>query len=119
MEMAWQERTVEIMREEFVKRALSMEKSKAALCREYGISRPTGDKWISRFLAGEPMSNQSRAPQTQARRVSAAMEADIVRMRQKYPALGAVKIRKIMDNEGYPNLPSARTINISFTGTIS
>lgn len=50
--MAWQERTVEIMREEFVKRALSMEKSKAALCREYGISRPTGDKWISRFLAG-------------------------------------------------------------------
>lgn len=60
--MAWQERTVEIMREEFVKRALSMEKSKAALCREYGISRPTGDKWISRFLAGEPMSNQSRAP---------------------------------------------------------
>ena len=53
--MAWQERTVEIMREEFVKRALSMEKSKAALCREYGSSRPTGDKWISRFLAGEPM----------------------------------------------------------------
>ena len=74
--MAWQERTVEIMREEFVKRALSMEKSKAALCREYGISRPTGDKWISRFLAGEPMSNQSRAPQIQARRVSAAAEAD-------------------------------------------
>ena len=36
--MAWQERTVEIMREEFVKRALSMEKSKAALCREYGIN---------------------------------------------------------------------------------
>ena len=57
--MAWQERTVEIMREEFVKRALSMEKSKAALCREYGISRPTGDKWIRRFLAGEPKSNQS------------------------------------------------------------
>ena len=112
--MAWQERTVEIMREEFVKRALSMEKSKAALCREYGISRPTGDKWISRFLAGEPMSNQSRAPQIQARRVSAAMEADIVRMRQKYPALGAVKIRKIMDNDGYPNLPSARTINNIF-----
>ena len=112
--MAWQERTVEIMREEFVKRALSMEKSKAALCREYGISRPTGDKWISRFLAGEPMSNQSRAPQIQARRVSAAMEADIVRMRQKYPALGAVKIRKIMDNDGYPNLPSTRTINNIF-----
>lgn len=62
MEMAWQERTVEIMREEFVKRALSMEKSKAALCREYGISRPTGDKWISRFLAGEPCKIKAGRP---------------------------------------------------------
>lgn len=60
--MAWQERTVEIMREEFVKRALSMEKSKAALCREYGISRPTGDKWISRFLAGSPCQIKAGRP---------------------------------------------------------
>jgi len=42
--MAWDERTVEQMREEFVRRVLAQERSKAALCREYGISRPTGDK---------------------------------------------------------------------------
>ena len=41
--MAWEERTVEQMREEFVRRVLAQEQSKAALCREYGISRPTGD----------------------------------------------------------------------------
>lgn len=40
------------MREEFVKRVLLHEKSKSALCREYGISRPTGDKWVIRYLAG-------------------------------------------------------------------
>ena len=51
--MAWEERTVEHMREEFVRRVLAKEASKAALCREYGISRPTGDKWLQRYLDGD------------------------------------------------------------------
>ena len=50
--MAWEERTVKAMRKEFVQRVLAKEKSKAALCREYGISRPTGDKWVRRFQEG-------------------------------------------------------------------
>lgn len=112
--MAWEERTAEHMREEFVRRVLAKEKSKAALCREYGISRPTGDKWIQRYLEGETLSNQSRAPHSQARRVTEEMETDIVQMRRKYPALGAVKIRKIMENEGRQDLPSARTFNNIF-----
>lgn len=53
--MAWEERTVKEMREEFVRRVLAREKSKAALCREYGISRPTGDKWLQRFQEGQPL----------------------------------------------------------------
>lgn len=112
--MAWEERTVEHMREEFVRRVLAKEASKAALCREYGISRPTGDKWLQRYLDGDSLSNQSRAPHNQARRVTEEMEANIVQMRHKYPALGAVKIRKIMENEGYQGLPSARTFNNIF-----
>ena len=47
--MPWEDKTVEETRLEFVKRVLSKEKSKSALCREYGISRPTGDKWIERY----------------------------------------------------------------------
>ena len=112
--MAWGERTVEQMREEFVKRVLAGEATKAALCREYGISRPTGDKWLQRYLEGQSFSDRSRAPQKQARRITEDVEADIVQMRRQYPALGAVKIRKIMENEGYPSLPSARTINNIF-----
>ena len=50
--MPWKEKGLKTMREEFVKRVLSQEKSKSALCKEYGISRPTGDKWIARYLAG-------------------------------------------------------------------
>ena len=53
--MPWEETVIVTMREEFVKRVLSHEKSKAELCREYGISRPTGDKWIERYLNGQPL----------------------------------------------------------------
>ena len=35
--MAWEERTVKEMREEFVRRVLAREKSKAALCREENL----------------------------------------------------------------------------------
>ena len=112
--MAWEERTVEQMREEFVRRVLAREGSKAALCREYGISRPTGNKWITRFKEGESMTDRSRAPRTVTGRISSATEAEIVRIRQMYPALGAVKLRKIMQDAGYTDLPCARTFNNVF-----
>ena len=73
--MAWNERTVEIMREEFARRVLAQESSKAALCREYGISRPTGDKWLQRFLDGQSMSDRSRAPLSCPGRTVADLEA--------------------------------------------
>ncbi len=102
------------MREEFVKRVLSHEKSKSALCREYGISRPTGDKWISRYLAGEKLSDLSRAPKTLPNKTPSEIEAKIVKYRKDYPAIGAVKIKRIMENEKYTDLPSARTFNEIF-----
>lgn len=112
--VSWTERTVETVREEFVKRVLAHEKSKSALCREYGISRPTGDKWIKRYLQGESMSDQSRAPKEHPNRVVPEMEAQIVAMRQKYPAIGATKMHKMMENEGVLDLPCARTMNNIF-----
>lgn len=112
--MPWKEQRLETMREEFVKRVLSCEKSKSELCREYKISRPTGDKWIARYLAGENLSNLSRAPKTHPNKTNSEIEKKIVEYREKYPAIGALKIRKIMTNEHYTDLPSARTINTIF-----
>lgn len=112
--MAWNERTVEIMREEFVKRVLAQEASKAALCREYGISRPTGDKWIERFQDGQTMADRSRAPLSCPGKTEGDIEAKIVQIRKLYPALGAVKLRKIMAEAGYTDLPCTRTFNNIF-----
>jgi transposase InsO family protein len=112
--MAWEERTVEQMREEFVRRVLAQEQSKTALCREYGISRPTGDKWIERFQTGQSMSDQSRAPKTIPGRIPAELEDKIVQLRKQYPAIGAVKLRRMMEDAGHTDLPCARTFNNIF-----
>lgn len=112
--MPWNERTVNQMRTEFVLRALSHEKSKAALCREYGITRRTGDKWIKRYTLGEPMNDRSRAPKQHGRKIDPDIEKKIVDTRNKYPAIGATKIRRILTNDGVTNLPSAKTFNNIF-----
>lgn len=112
--MAWKERTVERMREEFVKRVLAQEKSKSALCREYGISRPTGDKWIQRYLSGEDMTDRSRAPKNVGGKISADTEALIVQKRIALPAYGAVKIKRMLEDEGHTDLPCAKTFNNVF-----
>ena len=85
--MAWNGRTVEELREEFVKRVLANEKSKSALCQEYGISRPTGDKWIQRYLNNESLSDKSRAPFTTPNRIPDEIEQLIINTRKQYPAL--------------------------------
>ena len=109
--MPWDERKVSQMREEFVKRVLAGEASKSALCLEYGISRPTGDKWIARYQAGETLEDRSRAPQKRPRETPEAMEREIVAYRREHPAIGARKLRRIMENKGCRNVPSHSTIN--------
>ena len=108
--MPWKERTVYKMREEFVRRAQAKQKSLSALCREYGITRRTGYKWLKRAEAGEQLEDRSRRPK-RIHRITAEMEQEIVRRREEYPALGAVKQHRIMHNKGYENLPSAKTFN--------
>lgn len=112
--MPWEERKVSQMREEFVKRVLSCEASKSALCREYGISRPTGDKWIKRYETGETLEDQSRAPLNRPRETPKEMEQEIVSYRQTHPAIGAKKLRLILENKGYLEVPSHSTINRIF-----
>lgn len=107
------EMTKESMRKEFVSRVLSHEKSKSALCREYRISRVTGDKWIKQYLSGESMADKSKAPH-RPNKTDREVEKLIVETRQQYPAFGATKIRRILKEEGYENLPCSKTFNNIF-----
>lgn len=105
---------MEKTREEFVRRVLSHEKSKAALCREYGISRPTGDKWIKRFENGESLSDKSRKPFHTANKINDEVEQKIISARKEEPAIGATKTRRMLVNSGWSNPPSISTINAVF-----
>jgi len=108
--MPWEGKTLEEYREEFVKRVLSQEKPKSALCREYNISRPTGDKWINRYLCGETMENQSKAPFHTPNKTPEAIEKEIVEIRRKHPAIGAKKLKRMIENKG-KLAPAYSTIN--------
>lgn len=112
--MPWEERKVSQVREEFVKRVLAQEASKSALCREYGISRPTGNKWIARYLAGEALEDRSRAPQRRPRETPAEIERQIVAYRLEHPAIGARKLHRILENKGLQDVPGHSTINRIF-----
>lgn len=108
--MPWEKKEVSQMREEFVRRVHSGEKTKAALCREYGISRPTGDKWIKRYEAGETLEDKSRRPK-RIQRTDEETEQIIIKYRQAHPAIGAAKIHRILTNQGIQGLPSPKTCN--------
>ena len=108
--MPWKGKTMEEYREEFVKRVISKEKSKSELCREYSISRPTGDKWIKRYLSGETMENQSKAPFRTPNKTPMEIENEIVELRRKHPAIGAKKLKRMIENKGQP-APAYSTIN--------
>lgn len=98
--MPWKEQTMSEKRTAFVEEVLQGIETKKALCARHGISRPTGDKWIKRYLAGEGMENQSRAPRHSPKQTDPQMEKAILTLRQEYPAYGAKKLKRMMEKRG-------------------
>lgn len=104
--MPWKDKTVEELREEF-KEAAREAKNFSMLCRAFGISRKTGYKWIAR----QSVSDLSHAPHRVPGRTPAEVEDAILQVRAENQAWGAKTIRKVLENNGYPDLPCARTVN--------
>ena len=55
--MPWESKTVEKLREEFVLAAKSTHNF-SSLCREFGITRKTGYKWVNRFKNQNELKHQ-------------------------------------------------------------
>jgi transposase InsO family protein len=73
---------------------LTHEWSLAALCREFGVSRKTGYKWISRYVEGGPsgLTDRSRRPHHCPQAVPEAIEWLIVQSRIDHPTWGPRKL---------------------------
>jgi putative transposase len=111
--MPWKEVRLMSVREEFVLRALQPGSNKSALCREFGVSRKTGHKWLERYaslgLAG--LEDMSRRPGSTPLKVSGDVVAEVVAIRRRHPRYGAKKILEILrETLKRPELPTVRTI---------
>lgn len=67
----------------------------AELCREFGVSRKTGYKWIERYERGgiSGLADQSRAPHEHPNAVSAEVERAVLEARSARPRWGPAKLR--------------------------
>jgi transposase InsO family protein len=111
LKMPWKVESVMDQRVEFVLRALKREASISRLCREYGISRPTGYLWLHRYRAAGSLSalgEHSRRPHHSPRQTSAELAAQVLRLRDE-KGWGARKLHAVLGREGV-ELP-ARTIH--------
>jgi transposase InsO family protein len=100
--MPWKDCTTMLQREEFVRLAQGEDVNISSLCRRFGISRKSGYKWKERFSSGgaEALSDRSRRPHRSPCRSGAEMEERVLSARQKHPAWGARKLRRMLLNEG-------------------
>jgi putative transposase len=98
---------------QFLSAYLRQEQSLAALCREYGISRKTGHKWVGRYLAeGLPgLEDRSRAPQHYSGEITEEMVSAILALRQAHECWGPRKLRAWLDQHcARTQWPAASTI---------
>ena len=100
--MPWARTDVREQRVKFVVRAASGKEGMSALCREFGISRPTGYRWRKRFVqAGSVIALQerSRRPVHSPARTAPAWEERVVALRQEH-GWGAKKIAVMLSEAG-------------------
>jgi transposase InsO family protein len=100
--MAWRSVEVEEQRIRFVVAASRGEGSFKGLCAEFGISRPTGYLWLTRYRLGgvAGVVERSRRPQTSPARTAAGTEQRIVELRRERPDWGARKLAVLLGREG-------------------
>jgi transposase InsO family protein len=112
--MPWKETTHMSQREEFLERAKLEGTNLSVLCRVFGISRKTGYKWLKREREAGPagLIEQSRRPHHSPKQTAVATEAKVLAVRQRHPAWGGRKIRKVLQDAGCELVPAASTITV-------
>lgn len=111
--MPWQESTTMSLRLAFVQQASAPDANLRALCAQFGISRPTGYKWLERYRDGgvAALADHSRRPQSAPGQTAAEVEARVLALRAAHPAWGARKLRaRLHTLEPETAVPAASTI---------
>ena len=107
--MPWETKTVMKQREEFIEAAEANSVNFSALCREHGISRKTGYKWLKRAQMGQQLLDKSRCPHRQPSKTAEETESLIVAVREANPAWGGRMIKSVLEAAGCQGIPSEKT----------
>lgn len=108
--MPWESKTVEEIRKEFIE-AAETTNNFSSLCREFGITRKTGYKWIERSKETDNLSDRSHARKVIGNKTDFETEKTILQIRLENPGWGAKTIRHVLINQGYEDLPCVKTFN--------
>src|SRR5277367_5340066 len=102
--MGWKRMDVREQRVGFAVCAVRGDKPMAALCAEYGISRPTGYLWLKRYreagIGG--IAERSRRPRSMPAQTAWEKEGQVIALRLQYPDWGARKLQVLLAREGVP-----------------
>ncbi len=110
--MPWKRMNVDEQRMQFVVRAVSGKEQMAALCREFGISRPTGYLWRRRYERAGSFSavrERSRRPHHSPARTEEWKERRVAALREQ-TGWGAKKLHVVLRDEQRVVVP-VRTIH--------
>lgn len=99
------------LRIDFVERATKGEKV-AALCREFGISRTTGHKWLLRFKEQGygGLEEESRRPKSTPLATAEDIVIAVLEVRDAHPSWGPRKLEVVLRRRFGLQAPSERTI---------
>jgi transposase InsO family protein len=97
---------------EFAERASQPGAKLAAVCREFGVSRQTGYKWLTRFREHgfEGLEEQSRRPKSSPLALGEEVVAAVLEARDAHPTWGPKKIQQLMRRKLGDNAPSRSTV---------
>jgi transposase InsO family protein len=107
----WKSKTPVDLRIEFMKRVMKGD-TVAELCREFGISRKTGDKFKQRFkrLGEAGLLDQSRAPKVIPHKTAPEVVKLLLEEKKRHPTWGPKKLKTQLEDRLHTELPAVSTI---------
>jgi putative transposase len=110
--MPWKEHRKMSLKMEFVEKASRPGVRMAELCRQYGISRETGYKWLNRFKREgyTGLEEQSRAPHSSPLMKAEDLVQAVLSAREAHPRWGPKKLYGVIKRRFGDETPSQSTI---------
>jgi putative transposase len=115
--MGWKETCAVDERMRFVIALEKREESFAAICRQFGVSRRVGYKWLARYEEGgvEGLLDRSRAPLHHPQAIADHLAEQCLAVRRAHPSWGPLKVLAFLERRApRTDWPAASTIGALF-----